>query len=267
MDSPFIWIVENLVKEKSYLALTDEIERQGLPLYKINGDFYKNDLTFIKNARVITNGSIEVCKLIKQHLSDCSPVTYSTFENYLCSVYYPYFESYLFNDNYIMASLESVNRRKWWFYGLMGKESTMFIRPDSGDKTFKADLIDIQDWDEFYDSAQHLKNSMVLVSTPKNVVGEWRFVVTKYKEILGVSSYRFQGLTTRVPSAPVGATEFVKEILNVGFYPDPVFCIDVVMDSDNNFWLMELTSFSSAGLYACKMENIVTRVKEIVMED
>jgi len=266
MDAPFIWIVENLVKEKSYLALTEEIERQGIPIHKINSDFYKNNLTFIKNARVMTNGSIEICKLIKLHLSDCAPVTYSTFENYLCSTYYPYFEPYLFNDNYIMAPLESINRRKWWFYSLMGKDSTMFVRPDGGDKEFKADLIDIEDWDSFYESCADIKNSLAVVSSPKNIIGEWRFVVTQHKEILAVSSYRFQGLVTKVPSAPVGATEFVKEILEVGYYPDPVFCIDVVMDSDSRFWLMELTSFSSAGLYACKMENIVRRVKEIVVE-
>ena len=166
-----------------------------------------------------------------------------------------------------MAPLASVDKRKWWFYGQFGREASMFIRPDSGDKTFKADVLDIQDWDSFYEEFEHLKNDLVLVSTPKNIVGEWRFVVTRHQEILAQSSYRFQGLTTRVPSAPTKATDLVKEILKVGYYPDSVFCVDVCQDSDGNFWLMELTSFSSAGLYACKMENVVKRVSEIASED
>lgn len=263
-----IWIVENLVKEPSYTFLANEIEKQGYQLHKINGDFLKKDLDFIeRNSPVICSGSIEICKLIKEKLIWNFPVTYSTFDKYLCSKYYSHFEEYLFNDNYVIAPLASVNKRLWWFYGNFGKESTMFVRPDSGDKPFKADLVDIQEWKDFYESIEHLKNDLVLVSTPKNIVGEWRFVVTKYQEILAVSSYRFQGLTTRVPSAPTKATELVKEILKVGYYPDSVFCIDICQDSDNNFWLIELTSFSSAGLYACKMENIVKRVSEIAIED
>ena len=82
-----------------------------------------------------------------------------------------------------------------------------------------------------------------------------------------MSSYRYQGLLTRIPSAPHGATEKCKELLEVGYYPDNVFCIDIAQDNDGNFWMMELTSFSSAGLYATKKEPIVNRVSEIAMED
>ena len=268
MKNDLIWIIENLVKEPSYTYLANEVEKQGYRLHKINGDFAKADLDFIgKYNPVICSGSIEICKLIKKQLYFNFPVAYSTFDNYLCSRYYPHFERYLFNDNYVMAPLASVDKRKWWFYGQFGREASMFIRPDSGDKTFKADVLDIQDWDSFYEEFEHLKNDLVLVSTPKNIVGEWRFVVTRHQEILAQSSYRFQGLTTRVPSAPTKATDLVKEILKVGYYPDSVFCVDVCQDSDGNFWLMELTSFSSAGLYACKMENVVKRVSEIASED
>jgi len=59
----------------------------------------------------------------------------------------------------------------------------------------------------------------------------------------------------------------VKEILKVGYYPDSVFCIDICQDTDGNFWLMELTAFSSAGLYGCEMEKVVKRVSEIAIED
>lgn len=266
MSKRLIWIVENMVKESSYISLVNEIEKQGYELIKVNGDFKKDDLKNIpSDASIITTGSIEMCKLFKETLPNHSPVTFSTFENYLCSKYYPYFEEFLFNDQYIFLPLKSLNRRFWSIYGLYGKDSNIFVRPDSGDKPFKAGLIDAQDWSNFYESMKHIDNDLILVSTPKNIVGEWRFVVTEEKEILAVSSYQYQGLTTRIPSAPKKATDLIYKLLDVGYYPDPVFCFDVCEDSDGDFWLLELTSFSSAGLYACKMENIVKRVSEISM--
>ena len=43
--------------------------------------------------------------------------------------------------------------------------------------------------------------------------------------------------------------------------------LGICEDNDGDFWLMELTSFSSAGLYATKKELIVKRVSEIALED
>ena len=105
-----------------------------------------------------------------------------------------------------------------------------------------------------------------MVSTPKNIKGEWRFIVTDKKEILGTSLYMYNGSRTYIPSAPEEATKLVKEILEVGWYPDPVFTVDIVQDGDGNFWLMEFNSFTSAGTYAAKKENIVKRVSEIAFE-
>jgi hypothetical protein len=57
-----------------------------------------------------------------------------------------------------------------------------------------------------------------------------------------------------------------EQILNVGWYPDPVFTVDICEDSDQNYWLMEINSFTSAGTYAAKKEPIVRRVSEIALE-
>jgi hypothetical protein len=85
-------------------------------------------------------------------------------------------------------------------------------------------------------------------------------VVSSEKDIIGCSTYRYQGQITKVPSAPPGASMLVKEILNVGYYPDKVFVIDICEDNDGNYWLLELNSFSSAGLYACNKLDIVRKV-------
>lgn len=263
------WIIENFTKEESFLDLERVAIAEGYDVQTIKGDFRKADLSSYINQCVIFNGSIEMCKIAKEVLSaqGCSPIIYCNWEAYTCTSYYPHFAEHVFNDNYVLVPLIEFKRRVYQFYGMFGKQGMLFVRPNDGDKTFKAELLDIQDSPKFFEELEHLNNSLVLLSTPKNIVGEWRFVCTKYKEILAVSSYRYQGLLTRIPSAPHGATEKCKELLEVGYYPDSVFCIDIVQDNDGNFWMMELTSFSSAGLYATKKEPIVQRVSEIAMED
>lgn len=261
------WIIENFVREKSYTDLAAEVQKQGYPCQLINGDFKFSDIQGYEGKCVIFNGSIELSKLVVEKLNKSHPVSYATQDNYLCSRYYPYYSDYLFNDKHCLISLECLNRNKYFFYGIFGKECLLFIRPDRGDKTFKAGLVDLQDFDSFYKENSQYCNELVLISTPKNIRGEWRFIVTRQKEIVAVSSYRYQGQITRIPSAPVGATDLVNKLLNVDYKPDSVFCFDIAEDSDGKFWLMELTSFSSAGLYEANKAQIVKKVSEIAIKD
>ncbi len=260
------WIIENIVKEKSYTDLATEVQGQGFPCQIISGDFKFSDIDGYDDKCVIFNGSIELSKLVSNTLHRSKPVSYATQDNYLCSKYYPHFSEYLFNNKHCLISLECLAREKYFFYGIFGKECLVFIRPDRGDKTFKAGLVDLQDFDSFYKECEQFKNELVLISTPKNIRGEWRFVVSK-EDIIAVSSYRYQGQITRVPSAPPGATELVKKLLKVDYKPDSVFCFDIAEDTDGNFWLMELTSFSSAGLYEANKKAIVEKVSQIALED
>jgi hypothetical protein len=263
------WIIENFTKEESFLDLEKEVRAQGYDVQTIKGDFLKADLADYRDTCVIFNGSIEMCKIAKEVLSaqGCSPIIYCDWEKYLCTSYYPHFSEHVFNDNYVLVPMIEFQRRLYQFYGIFGKQELIFVRPNNGDKTFKAELLDIQDAPKFFEELDQYKHDLVLLSTPKNIIGEWRFVCTAEKEILAVSSYRYQGVLTRIPSAPHGANEKCKELLEIGYYPDSVFCIDIVQDSDGNFWMMELTSFSSAGLYSARKENIVRRVSEIAMKD
>lgn len=262
------WIVENITKESSYLEIETAIEKLGYPLQKIKGSFAFNMVDhYDGSAPVMFLGSIQMSKMLNNYLKlkGNVPNIYCTWENYLCTKYYPKFSEVLFNDNYVMVPYSEINRRKFFFYGLFGRESMMFIRPDDGDKSFKGGLIDLQDWDKYYEPS--LGDNLAIVASPKNIRGEWRFICSRHGEIIAQSCYRYQGLRTDIPSAPRGATKLVEQILKVGYYPDSVFCVDICEDNDGNYWLLELNSFSSAGLYAADKEKIVQRVSEIALED
>ena len=259
------WIIENFTKESSYDELILACKELGHKTVEIKGDFKYSDLENINNECVVFNGSIEMSKLVKNHLSpkNCRPICFNTWDNYLCSKYYSHYGNFMFNDRYMMMSLAEVARNKFFVYGNLGKEALIFIRPDSGEKTFQAQLLDLMDVDRFVEKNADIKHDLVLVSSPKKIIGEWRFVVAG-KEIVTYSTYKYQDQITKIPGAPQEAIDKCKEILNdVSYSPDPVFCMDICESGDHEFYLLELTSFSSCGLYSCNKYKIVSEVSKI----
>lgn len=264
------WLVENFVKDNGYDELIKEIRHQGMEciVLDITNHFELKPNLIQENECIVFQGSIQLFDKLRKELP-AYPIGWVTDDNYLCSKYYPYFQKYLFNDRHVLTSIAALKHNKWWYYGIFGKEAIIYVRPDDGKKTFKGQLLDLQDFDRFWDnkaSCNTKDSDLIVVSIPKNIRGEWRFICTAEKEILGVSCYQYHGQLTYIPSAPDKATKLCKEILSVGWYPDAVFTVDIVEDSDGEFWLMELNSFTSAGTYAAKKDLIVKRVSEIALK-
>ena len=266
------YIIENFTDSEDYNDLIKAIKDSGRYCFVIgrHNHFDFNPSGFEEDDCVIVQGSIQMAKNIASRLpKGCFPIAYSSWKNYLCSTYYPKFQPFLFNDYNEFTTLKNLKENKFHFYEKFGKDALIFVRPDSGEKTFQAQLLDLQDFDRFWENgiqSSVVDNDIIIVSTPKKINGEFRIVCSKYNggEIIAASTYQYQGKRTQIPSIPNGAREKCKEILNVGWYPDSVFCIDIFQDGDNAFWLGELTSFSSAGLYMTNKVDIVKRVNEIV---
>jgi len=265
------WLIENFTDDNGYEELIAEVRRKGMECIVLNitNHFDLKPELVQTNDCIVFQGSIQLFKKLKNELP-AYPIGWMTDQNYLCSKYYPHFQKYLFNDHHVFSTVAGLKHNRWWFYGVFGKEALIYVRPDGGDKTFTGRLLDLQDFDRFWESStmSSAKNEdLIVVSTPKNIRGEWRYICTNQKEILGCSLYLYNGQRTYVPCAPDRATKLVNEILNIGWYPDPVFTVDVAEDTDGNYWLLELNSFTSAGTYAAKKEPIVKRVSEIALEE
>jgi hypothetical protein len=264
------WIIENMVNESSYQELVDAAKELNHPVIEINRDYSHDMLLPLKtysDTRAIFQGSIQMTHIIFEQLRfQATPIKFCSLPNYNCSKYYTQFGKYLFNDNYAFISLAELQRQRFSFYGQYGKEAMIFIRPDRGYKPFQAQLLDIIDLDRFCKQHDDIKHELVVVSSPKNITWEGRFVVSERHGIIAHSTYRFQGQVAKIPSVPTGAKEYVTELLNVGYHPDKAYVIDLCQDSDQTFWLLELNSFSSAGLYATNKKDVVEKISELCME-
>lgn len=246
-DSPPKLIYENVCKEFAFNKLVGEF-----PL-----SFKVKDWNAEVPHQGFFLGSIEGCGWMKENRPYVQ--CFSTFSNYTCSAYYPKMQELLFNKCYAFVPFKDLARRKWDIYSWLGEEALVFVRPDSGEKDFPAELVDLKDIDQLVENYDY--DGLAVISTPKKFMGEWRFVVSR-EGICTYSLYKYQGIYTCVKAAPSGAIDLVNKVLEKDYWPDEIFCVDVVQDMGHNFWVMELTSFSSAGLYACDPVEIANLIKQ-----
>jgi len=263
------WLVENFTGDNGYEELIAEIRKQGMICHVLditNHFDLKPDLLKTGDC-VVFQGSIQLFRKLKNEFGNrVIPLGWMTDENYLCSKYYGNVQQYLFNDKHVFTTLANLKQNKWWFYGIFGKEALIYVRPDNGGKTFTGQLLDLQDFDKFFEDDTRCDckpTDLIVVSTPKNIRGEWRFICSSKPEIIAWTCYKYNDQRTYIPSAPPKAKELCEKILAVGYYPDPVFTVDICEDMDGNYWMMEFNSFTSAGTYAANKTQIVTKVSEI----
>jgi hypothetical protein len=263
------WVVENFTDSEDYKNLVDAIQNAGHDCYVIGrrNNFDFNPSGYQENDCVMFQGSIQMTRHCKKVLpKGCRPIAFCTEPNFLCSTYYPRVQEFLFNDKHKIVLVSELKAHMFDFYKEFGKEAMIYIRPDRGDKPFVGQLLDMQDFERFWNNnvvCTAEDQDLVVVSTPKTIQGEWRYVCSHHKEIIAQSTYQYQGKRTYIPFAPPKATELVNKVLDTGYFPDPVFTIDICQDADGTFWLLEYNSFSSAGLYACDKKSIAEKVSSI----
>jgi hypothetical protein len=264
-----IWIVENFVGENGYETLIEEVRKSGCEciVLDIRNHFELRPNLIDPDKCYVFQGSIQMFRKIKSEHPLACPLGWMTDDNYLCTNYYPIFQKHLFNDWHMFTSMAGLKSNKWNIYKVFGKETIVHLRPNGGDKTFSGQLIDLQDFDTCFSASRcsAKDTDIAVVTTPKNILWEGRYIVNENREIIAQSTYMYRGNRTYIPNCPEKATKLVHQILEIGYHPDPIYAVDVCEDNDNNFWLMEFNSFTSAGTYACNKQKIVEKVNEMAL--
>ena len=99
-------------------------------------------------------------------------------------------------------------------------------------------------------------DSLVVVSSPKEIVCEWRFVVTEGR-IVAFSQYKDSTDLNTARVVDDGALELAAEIAASEYQPDPVWILDICKTEDATYRLLEIGGFSFADLYDCDKGAIV----------
>jgi len=274
MNSKVTWVIEGKVFEENIDALKAELTRQDIPFELVKyipfeGGKYKNPKGVNADGCVLFYGSLG---LMRQLLREKSwvPCGWCTLKNFECSTYYTYFGKFLLNQNYIMMPASELLRQKEFVYNKMGIDGCVFVRPSSGFKEFAGAVVPFEKMDKnalgfgFYHENPEL---MTVVTTPKVISKEWRFVVAKKKVITG-SQYRLgKDVEPELVKTDCKAALYAQSIIDaVEWEPDPIYTLDVC-ESDGKLFLLELNAFSTSGLYDCDLEIVVRVASEMAQEE
>jgi len=222
--------------------------------------------TFPAEHCVVSHGDIEL--ILKIHAENrWNPGAFATVENYLCSNYANYLGEFWLNRDYVMLPFGELRRRSDFLFEHLGVDGRIFVRPDSPLKLFTGQTAGVDSFDAdleymaFYDFPIE---SLAVVSSPKNVLREWRFVAANNQIIAGCL-YCENGVFESLAEIDSDAESLASQIAAHPFSPDPVYIIDICETDDGCFHLLEIGGFSFADLYACNKSDIVNAVSNVAL--
>lgn len=281
------WIIEKNVFENEN-ELVEELSRQGSNYIFAPRNVLRNkDLTCIfPNSCVVYHGGLHIGYKVRRE-TKLVPGVYASVENYKCSEYYPKFGPFLLNSEYAILPYGDIKRQKDWLYGSLGSNDTIFIRPNKGTKPFIGKTIE---YTQFEKDLEDIKlnysikpNELCVISTPKNIDKEWRFLVVDNKVVAG-SLYHpdIEDAYQSTDPDTICALHFAVNLLNpqlmahhvtdVEYQPDRAWVLDICMTSNKytNYQplhVLEVGCFSCACLYGMNMECVVSEINDIAKED
>jgi hypothetical protein len=173
---------------------------------------------------------------------------------------------YFFNDDAIYLPFGMIVDKKNMLENLFGDH--IFIRPDSGFKSFTGFDVKLEELDYELSSLKQTKNpfanEMCLIAKAKPIHGEYRLIVCN-GEIVAGSQYRWDGKMDIRIDIHDDAWAFAEEfVAKANWQLDTCYTVDIFL-SDDGPKIGEFNSFASSGLYSCDMNAIVKAVSEAAL--
>lgn len=268
--NPVGWLLDARVFPEQHAAMVAAIQRQGHQIVELNSPkapYGWDDVNqayrraYPTGACVVTHADIDLVNRVCRD-GRWRPGAFATLDNYHCSFYFAHLGRFLLNSDYTMLPFAELTRNADFLFGVFGRDDRIFVRPDSPLKLFAGMVASRGNWErdlEFMGFYEFPKESLVVVSSPKTIVAEWRYVVVNGKIVAG-SQYK-EGLNQCLrPAEDSSAQNLAEDILAVGFAPDPVWVFDICRTDQGTDHLLEIGAFSFANLYGCDLDAVVRAV-------
>lgn len=140
-------------------------------------------------------------------------------------------------------------------------DTTVFVRPDDGDKPFTGRIVEPGSFDawrtgllEGSDGPEVAPLLPVLVSSHKTIWSEYRMVMVEGRYVTG-SRYRTAGRTEHSPEVGARMIRFAED-LAAKWDPAPAYALDLA-DTPEGIRVVETNPISSAGFYCMDMKRFV----------
>jgi hypothetical protein len=260
------WLLEADVFDKDEQKIIETLKKLGVKhtVCKFGKSYDEYIADEPANADIVFHGSFQFAREIQQKARWTG--LFCNLPKLECLYYYPKFGQHLLNSDYVMLPFGELHRRKKWLLESIGKNSSIFLRPSNGYKSFTGKVVTEQNWDKdikllgFYDLEPH---ELVVAAPPVHIMREWRAIVVSGK-VVAASLYRVDKVDVRIIETPREVLDYAERVcVATKYQPDPAWTIDIGETDDGQLKVIEVGSFSCAGFYAADPEPIIKAVGKL----
>lgn len=266
------WIVDTTILDNNilYSKILDAIENSDVAdLYKSRYIPFQEDQDYgpdeFKHRPCVLYGCvnyIEKCNVVRYpgaYGYSKDGTKWSRYTNFLD-------HDYLLNSDFVMTYWGDLKNNPQKYMNMFNSKY-VFVRPDSGLKTFTGFVADLTD--DVYMMGQDKTTSVndwtiVVVSSKKRIDGEFRFIVCNGEVIAG-SEYRWDNILDIRSDYDKSCFELAQKVAKKNMF-DSVYTCDVAL-TDTGPKVVELNSFSCAGWYACDYEKVVDTISKAAISE
>lgn len=263
------WLIEKYIFDENLDTFKAVFNKHNIK-YKVFEYFPFMDINcsslFKDDEIVIFYGSLNLARELRKH-AKWIPGVWGNLHNLKCTTYYNHYGEYLLNNDYVMLPYGELLRKKEFLFNVVGENDCLFVRPDSGFKTFTGTVIRRDSYEAdvkqlgFYDVDC---SNIVIVSKPKNIYEEYRMICVD-KQIVTGCMYKLNKKEHYSKEVPQEVFDYASKVADT-WQPDNCFTIDVCR-TDDGYKLVEVNSFSSSGFYQCDIEQIVVNANKMALKE
>jgi hypothetical protein len=270
MDVKAKWIIDKSMKDEfRKVELISLIERLGYEAHLMQYIPFSRkediELPYDINDCVIPYSTINLGKHLKGYYGSYLDEEALKFNNYYSRIKLPP-EDWV-NGDFLMTTFYDFTEN-YEKYEKFFETKALFIRPNSGSKLFTG--LPILSKSDMHYQANALRQlsgvldeSIIMVSTAKEIKEEFRFIVVG-DEVIDGSRYSLNGEHTELHFYTTAALELAIKVAKTPNKPVEIFTCDVAEMGDGSVKIVELNSFNCAGWYHCDPTIIIDKVSKYV---
>lgn len=262
------WIVEDSDKIGDLTDLCKAIEESGSKLIRtkyaiINQEIW-NEIESTPRP-VLAYGTINFINVFRQLKCSAYPLYYADKRKYDITRYAHILGEEYLNYNYTIYALRDLIKRNPF-------SGSFFIRPIGGYKDFAGYVIEPNDYEReiksLVSATMSYEDPLVLTAPLVDIKQEFRFVIASNLAVTG-SLYipEEEPIPDDHPAYSYAgkiASYLAKD--NVFWQPETAYTLDIA-DINGEFKVVEINSFSCAGLYACDKKKLVEALNKTMKKD
>lgn len=180
--------------------------------------------------------------------------------------YVSYMPDWFLNDS-IMTTWGQLKSKSEWFFSLFGE--SIFVRPNNGRKTFTGQVFNTENLlgeMEFLDKHSGVvPETLIWICRAKVITGEYRFWISN-GEVVTYSAYSWDETPIIEPNPSSKVLDLANKVAKHDWQVDRIYTVDIT-EYQNEAKIIELNSFSCAGLYNSDAEKLLKIVSRDILAE